>query len=107
LPELKALLEENFVQDGQGRWEVPNPKKQEHLDQLRNRELLKVFEGYKTGRGHLERFRSEAVRAGFQRAWAEGDYGTIVSVGGRLPADAFVDDLAILHYFRNAERQLR
>src|SRR5713101_3810215 len=102
MPDLKDLLEQNLVQDPQGRWLVPDPRKAEHLEQLRNRELLKIFETYKDGRGSLDRFRSEAVRAGFKNAWADRDYGSIVAVGRRLPADAFVEDAALLHYFRNA-----
>jgi DNA modification methylase/transcription elongation factor Elf1 len=104
LPDLRGLLEQNFVQDAQGRWLLPDPKKADHLEQLRNRELLRVFEGYRAGIGPLERFRSEAVRAGFKQAWANRDYGSIVAVGRRLPPDAFVNDTALLHYFRNSER---
>jgi hypothetical protein len=103
LPDLRVLLEQNFVEEG-GRWMVPNPAKAEHLEQLRDGELLRVFESYKTGRARLERFRSEAVRAGFKKAWGERDFATIVAVGRRLPADAFTEDPSLLHYFRNAER---
>jgi hypothetical protein len=104
MPELREMLEGNFVTDDKGRWSVPDPKKSEHLDQLRTRALLKEFEGYKDGRGPLTRFRTEAVRAGFKAAWAAKDYTTIASVGQRLPSDVFVEDSALLHYFRNAER---
>lgn len=104
MPDLRAMLEGNFVTDDKGRWAVPDPKKTEHLDQLRTRALLKEFETYKSGRGPLARFRTEAVRAGFKAAWAEKDYSTIAGVGRRLPSDVFVEDSALLHYFRNAER---
>lgn len=103
LPDLRVLLEQNFVDD-RGRWVVPDPAKAEHLEQLRNGELLRVFESYKTGRSVLDRFRSEAVRVGFKKAWGERDFPTIVAVGRRLPADAFTEDPSLLHYFRNAER---
>lgn len=104
MPDLREMLEANFVADDKGRWSVPDPKKTEHLDQLRTRALLKEFESYKEGRGALSRFRSEAIRAGFKSAWATKDYATIVGVGKRLPSDVFVEDSALLHYFRNAER---
>jgi hypothetical protein len=104
MPELRDMLEQNFVIDEKGRWSVPDPKKSEHLDQLRTRALLKEFEGYPSGRGPLTRFRTEAVRAGFKAAWAEKEFATIVAVGHRLPSDVFVEDSALLHYFRNAER---
>ena len=104
LPELREMLEANFVDDGAGRWMVPDPKKSEHLDQLRTRALLREFRTYSTGRGPLKKFRSEAVRAGFKDAWADRAFDTILAVGHRLPSDAFVEDSALLHYYRNAER---
>lgn len=103
LPDLRTLLEQNFVDDS-GRWVVPDPAKAEHLEKLRDADLLRVFESYKAGRGMLGRFRSEAVRVGFKRAWSDRDFPTIVAVGRRLPADAFTEDPSLLHYFRNAER---
>ena len=104
LPELRDMLEANFVDDGSGRWMVPDPKKSEHLDQLRTRALLREFDAYAASRGPLKRFRSEAVRAGFKAAWADREFDTIVAVGVRLPPNAFVEDSALLHYYRNAER---
>jgi hypothetical protein len=104
LPDLREMLEANFISDDQGRFAVPDPKKIEHLDQLRTRALLREFEGYRTGTARLNRFRSEAVRAGFKEAWARKDFATIVAVGRRLPSEVFVEDSALLHYFRNAER---
>lgn len=104
LPELRDMLEANFVEDGLGRWSVPDPKKSEHLDQLRTRALLREFDRYVAGKGHLAKFRSEAVRAGFKRAWADRDLDVIVAVGRRLPPETLLEDSALLHYFRNAER---
>jgi len=104
LPELRDMLEANFVDDGTGRWAVPDPQRSEHLDQIRTRALLREFDAYVSAKGPLRRFRSEAVRAGFRRAWTDRDFGTILAVGRRMPDDAFVEDSALLHYFRNAER---
>ncbi|MCY3960886.1 MAG: hypothetical protein OXG34_04355 [bacterium] len=98
------MLEANFVDDGAGRWMVPDPKKSEHLEQLRTRELLREFESYAESKGSLEKFRSEAVRAGFKQAWDGRAFDRIVEVGRRLPSDALAEDSALLHYFRNAER---
>jgi len=106
LPELIDLLQANFVLID-GRWRVPDPKDGAHLEQLRTRELLAEFASYAEGRGRLQRFRSEAVRAGFREAWANKDFRLIVSVGRRLPADALTEDQAISHYFRAAERLVR
>jgi hypothetical protein len=104
LPELRDLLEASFLRDDQDRWYVPDPKKTEDLEKLRTRALLKEFEVYKSGKGRLEKFRSEAVRAGFKDAWARRDFTTIVTVGKRLPEDAFVEDEALLYYYDNARR---
>lgn len=104
LPDLRAMLEANFISDDKARWSVPDPRKSEHLDQIRTRALLSEFETYRVGKGPLSRFRSEAVRAGFKEAWGRKDFATIVAVGRRLPSDVFIEDSALLHYFRNAER---
>lgn len=104
LPDLSDLLADNFVLDDQKHWTVPDPRQAHHLEQLRQRDLLKEFEQYKEGRGPLERFRSEAVRAGFNDAYHGRDFHAILAVGRRLPTEAFVEDIALLHYFRNAER---
>lgn len=104
LPELRVMLETNFVSDDKGRWSVPDPNKSEHLDQLRTRALLAEFAVYAAGKGPLIRFRSEAVRAGFKDAWGRKDFAAIVSIGRRLPSDVYVEDSALLHYFRNAEK---
>ena len=104
LPDLREMLESNFVTDERGRFAVPDPKKTEHLDQLRTRALLKEFETYTAGKGSLTKFRSEAVRAGFKEAWGRRDFAMIAAVGRRLPSEVFVEDSALLHYFRNAER---
>jgi hypothetical protein len=104
LPDLGELLAQNFVTDEHERWQRPDPRKASHLEQLRARELLRVFDAYLAGRGALDHFRSEAVRAGFKRAYDARDYHTILAVGRRLPEEAFNDDPALLHYFRNAER---
>ncbi|MFQ5612674.1 MAG: hypothetical protein ACE5H9_11135, partial [Anaerolineae bacterium] len=50
----------------------------------------------------LKVFRTEAVRAGFKRAWAERDYQTIVQVAQRLPASVLQEDPGLLMYYDNA-----
>ncbi len=104
LPDLKELLDQSFVSDDQGRYVVPDPKRTEHLEQLREAELLRMFESYGTSSGVLKQFRSEAVKAGFKRAYRDRDFNTIIKVGKRIPLEAFNDDPALMHYVRNAER---
>ncbi len=104
LPDLRVLLEDNFLQDEQGRWYMPDPKKAEDLEKIRMKALLKEFQTYAESKGKLQRFRSEAVKAGFRDAWARRAFSLIVSIGERLPADAFSEDEQLLYYFDNAKR---
>jgi hypothetical protein len=102
LPELRHMLEENFLQDEADRWYVPDPERGEDLEKLRERSLLREFGEYVGGKGRLKVFRTEAVRAGFKRAWAERDYNTIVQVAGRLPESVLQEDPGLLMYYDNA-----
>jgi DNA modification methylase len=106
LPDLLVLLEQNFVTADAGKWTVPDPKKAEHLEQLRTRELLRVFESYTSGTGTLARFRGDAIAAGFKRAWDQQEYATIARVGARIPREVLVDMPGPLAYLRNAQTRL-
>jgi len=102
LPDLRVLLEENFLQDEASRWYVPDPNRAEDLEKLRLRGLLREFQGYVEGRGRLRQFRTEAVRAGFAQAWRAREYATIVKVAERLPEDVLQEDPDLLMYYDNA-----
>lgn len=103
-PDLKHLLEQAFVQDDEARWYVPDPKKEADLEKVRMRERLKQFESYASGRGALRHFSLAAVRAGFSDAWDRRDFKAIISVGRRLPIEAFAQDERLLFYLDNAEQ---
>ncbi|MSP14285.1 MAG: DNA methylase [Chloroflexi bacterium] len=102
LPELGAILEQNFLQDAEGRWYVPDPNRASDLEKLRQKALLREFAEYVAGRGRLRQFRTEAVRAGFAEAWQRRDYQTIVRVAERLPEAVLQEDLDLLMYYDNA-----
>lgn len=103
LPELREILGQNFLEDEQGRWYVPDPNRQIDLERLREKELLREFEEYKVQKQkRLKVFRAEAIRAGFKAAWAARDYQTIVSVAQRLPEDVLQEDQTLLMYYDNA-----
>lgn len=102
LPELIELLEENFLKDDQGGWYVPDPNKESDLEKLREKALLKEFEAYKSQKGKLKQFRTEAIRAGFKKCWSERDYATIISIGDRLPSSILQEDEVLLMYYDNA-----
>ena len=66
--ELRTILEQNFVEDDDGSWRVPDPKKEADLEQLRHRALMKEFQQYLETKGKLKVVRTEALRAGFKDA---------------------------------------
>ena len=45
--ELKTVLEENFIQESNGKWRVPNMNEAKDREVLRNKSLLKEFDRYK------------------------------------------------------------
>lgn len=107
LPELLEMLQQNFLEDDQHRWYVPDPNKQLDLEKLREKALLREFEEYKASKQkRLKTFRTEAVRAGFKAAWAARDYKTIVAVAQKLPEDVLQEDQTILMYYDNASMRV-
>ncbi len=104
LPDLIILLEQNFLQDDSTGWYVPDPKKAEDLEKLRRRSLLSEFETYATSSGKLEKFRSEALKVGFDEAFDRDDFQMIVDVGSRVPVEVFAEDQSLLFYFDNAKQ---
>jgi DNA methylase len=106
-PELLEMLHQNFLEDEERRWYVPDPNKQLDLERLRDKALLREFESYKVAKQkRLKTFRTEAVRAGFKAAWAARDYQTIVAVSQKLPEDVLQEDQTILMYFDNASMRV-
>jgi hypothetical protein len=103
-PDLKVLLQRSCLQDNADRWYVPDPKKEADLEKLRKRERLKEFATYAAGKGALKHFSLAAVRAGFSDAWERREFASIVTVGKRLPRDAFAQDERLLFYLDNAEQ---
>ncbi len=102
LPELRDILEQNFLQDEAQRWYQPNPERQADLDALRQKALLREFGEYLLGKGRLTVFRSEAVRTGFSHAWKERDYDLILKVAEPLPETVLQEDQNLLMYVHNA-----
>lgn len=92
------------------RWYVPDPNKQADLEKLREKALLREFEGYveelASHKKKLKVFRTEAIRAGFKKAWSEKDYAKIVTVGDRLPESVIQEDDKLLMYYDNAQIRL-
>ncbi len=99
MPELGELLEENFLQDEEEKWYIPDPSKVGDIIKLREKRLLKEFEEYLVGKGKLKQFRTEAIRVGFAKLWKDKDYENIVKVGNRLPESIIQEDDKLLMYY--------
>lgn len=99
MPELQIILEENFLQDEKGRWYIPDISKEGDVAKLREKNLLKEFEGYLASKGKLKLFRSEAIRVGFSKLWKEKNYKAIVDLADRLPEAIVQEDPNILMYY--------
>lgn len=99
IPELAVLLEENFIQNDQEEWYVPDVKKKGDIEKLRNKKLIKEFEGYLDTKGKLKLFRIEAIRAGFAKLWADKNYKLIVETAERLPEQVIQEDDKLLMYY--------
>lgn len=99
MPELAVLLEENFLQDENGHWYVPDTKKEGDIAKLREKSLLREFDGYLKSKGKLKLFRSEAIRVGFSHLWKDKNYQAIVDLANRLPAATIQEDPNLLMYY--------
>lgn len=99
LPELSVLLEENFLQSFDGKWYIPDITKEADMAKLREKSLLKEFDGYLATRGKLKLFRSEAIRAGFAKLWKDKNYKLIVETAERLPEQVIQEDDKLLMYY--------
>lgn len=99
IPELVVLLEDSFLQDDKGKWYIPDRTKEADVAKLREKKLLKEFEGYLGAKGKLKLFRTEAIRVGFAKLWADKNYKLIVETADRLPDDIIQDDDKLLMYY--------
>lgn len=103
LPELRTLLEENFIEMDDGRWREPNVHDGTDKDVMRTKELLKIFKQYvavaKLPKGKLPCVRTEALRAGFKQCYIDKDFKTILQVCDKIPQDIRDGDAAISQFY--------
>ena len=98
IPELSVILEENFLRDDEGKWYIPDVTKASDVTKLREKKLIKEFEGYLESKGKLRAFRAEAIRAGFAKLWTEHNYKLILETAARLPESVIAEDDKLLMY---------
>lgn len=104
LPELQDILNENFIQESDGRWRAPDPNEAKDRESLRTKVLLKEFNGYVTAISQpkakkLKEVRVEALRAGFKNCWEQKDFKTIVYLGDMIPQNILLEDEQLLMYY--------
>ncbi|SNS76434.1 DNA methylase [Belliella buryatensis] len=103
LPEMRTILEENFLKNDKGQWYLPDPENEADLEQLRTKRLLKQFENYKSEaykpKGKIKEARVESLRAGFKQCYQDKDFKTIVQVGDRIPNNLLMEDEVLLQFY--------
>lgn len=103
IPELKTILEENFIEDEDGRWRVPDPEKEADLEKIRNRRLAHEFKAIVEmalkPKSRIKDARLEALRYGFKEAYRAKDFETIVNVAQHLPEALVMEDEELLRYY--------
>lgn len=102
--ELRDVLEENFIQQDDGSWRVPNLNEQKDREILRTKALLKIWEDYCTqvesGKvKKLKDVRLEAVKAGFKDCYQKKDFKRIVTIGDKIPENLLTEDETLLNYY--------
>jgi len=102
LPELQTIFRQNFLRDKEERWYVPDPGRQADLDAMKEKSLLHEFNEIARSKGKIKDFRSDAIKAGFSKAWAEHNYDQIVAIAKRLPEQALQEDPMLKLYVDNA-----
>lgn len=103
LPELQELLEENFIQEADGSWRLPNVQDDVDKDRLRAKALLKEFKTYVEAaskpKAKIKEVRVEAIRAGFKQCYMDKDFATIVLVGEKIPQNLLTEDEILLQFY--------
>lgn len=102
--ELKDVLEENFIQEADGSWRIPDMNEQKDRDALRTKALLKIWADYcsqiETGKvKKLKDVRLEAVKAGFKDCYQKKDFRRIVTIGDKIPENLLTEDETLLNYY--------
>ena len=109
IPDLKIVLEENFIMNDDCTWRLPNVNDNVDKETLRTKKLLKEFKIYlevcRKPRGKLKEVRLEAVRAGFSQCYNDKNFADIILVGDRMNQDLLYEDPYLLQYYQAANRK--
>lgn len=110
IPELKQLLEENFIEEDGGKWRLPNIQDDKDVNALRTKSLLREFKIYvetaQKPKGKIKEARVEALRTGFKQCYIDKDFQTIVMVGDKIPQNLLTEDEVLLQFYDIAQNKL-
>ena len=103
LPELKQILDENFIEMEGGKWRLPNIQDDVDKEALRTKSLIREFKKYIEMAGKpkskIKEARVEALRAGFKQCYIDKDFATIVLVGNKIPQNLRDEDEILLQFY--------
>lgn len=104
LPELRDLLQQNFIEELDGSWRVPDMNEAKDREIIRNKALLKEFNSYvelanNPKAKRMKEVRVEALRAGFKQCWDTKDFPTIVKISDKIPQNLLLEDEQLLMYY--------
>lgn len=106
LPELLDLLNENFIEEADGRWRKPNPQDDVDKAALREKALLREFKVYvekaTKSKAKLAKVRVEAILAGFKQCYMEKDFATIMLIADKMPQNLLNEDENLVYFYDNA-----
>ena len=104
LPELRDILQQNFIEESDGNWRVPDMNEAKDREIIRNKALQREFSSYvelannpKSKR--MKEVRVEALRAGFKNCWDTKDFQTVVNIANKIPQNLLMEDEQLLMYY--------
>lgn len=110
IPELRQLLEENFIEEPNGKWRLPNIQDDKDVMALRTKSLMREFKLYveqaSKPKAKIKEARVEALRAGFKQCYIDKDFKTIVMVGDKIPQNLRDEDEVLLQFYDIALNKL-
>ena len=110
VPELSEILSENFIQEDNGTWRLPNIQDDVDKDKLREKALLKEFKIYVEAaskpHARIKEVRVEAIRCGFKKCYMDKDFATIVMVGDKIPQNLLTEDDILLQFYDIARTRI-
>lgn len=107
LPELKTILEENFIEEDGGKWRIPNYEEALDLAKLHHKSLMRQFkyivEMAQKPRARIKEANPEALREGFKQCFKDRDFATIMLVSEKIPQNMLTEDPDLLQYYDIAQ----